>query len=775
MDFGISSKLYSHESEATVLGCLLLNSSLMNQISLSAGHFYSQIHGIIYSACQAIHMRKERIDLITLQTELEQRDQLDRVGGFAYLVEIAKNTPSAANFSAYEATVIDRYIKRNAWSLVRDAAERLERGEDCSDEIASALMRLSQPVGRYEHGPEDIARAAIDAIEKYQLGTDMGVTYGISELDAATNGAHNSDLVIVAARPAMGKEQPLHSKILLDNGQWTTMEEIRIGDRLASVDGQASVVTGIYPQGVKRTYRVTFTDGRSTECGIDHLWTIRSSKFAGDKTVTTAKLIDMLSRERYQRRITVPGVSGDFGSAPSIGIDPWLLGVLLGDGGLTGSTPRISCTEKYIIDRVSAALPDGISLTHDSGPDYRLSGIKGKKNPVTSALIALGAYGAASAEKSIPGVVMSASRAVREGVLAGLLETDGWCEKFNSMLFSSASKELAEGVQSLVRSLGGYAKIRVRTNVTFTHNGETRCGLDCYQVGIRLADTSILQSPRLLANLAPNRKSCVPYIERIVESGEAECQCITVSHASHLYVTDDYIVTHNTALLLNMILGALDCKVNKHSVGFISAEMPVAQIGTRICCIDGRVNSHKMRTGALDDADWGRLSGATGRLIGSQMWVYDKSGVTIGEVERIARRWKHEHGLTALYLDYLQRIKGANPNAARWEQVGDNVMRLKELARELDIPVICLAQVNRACEERPNKRPGMGDIANSSEVEKEADQILTLYRDDVYNEDSPDKGTAEINFVKNRHGPTGVVRLRWQAPFMRFTGLMEDY
>lgn len=95
-------------------------------------------------------------------------------------------------------------MQRSAWS----------EGEDCSDEIASALMRLSQPVGRYEHGPEDIARAAIDAIEKYQLGTDMGVTYGISELDAATNGAHNSDLVIVAARPAMGKTALLLNMIL---------------------------------------------------------------------------------------------------------------------------------------------------------------------------------------------------------------------------------------------------------------------------------------------------------------------------------------------------------------------------------------------------------------------------------------------------------------------------------------------------------------------------------------------------------------------------------
>jgi len=770
----MSERLYSHDAEASVIGCLLLDQSLMAECLLEQGNFNSQPHQRIFAACQAMFLRKMPIDLLTLQDELGRREQLDLVGGLAYLVEIAKNTPSAANFTTYQTIVLERYRLRTTYLMLREALPRLERGENVSDELAASLLRIAQPSGKYEHGPEDIARAAVDAIELYQTGQAQGVTYGIPALDETTNGAHNSDLVIIAARPAMGKEQPLHSKILLDNGQWTTMEEIRIGDRLASVDGQASVVTGIYPQGVKRTYRVTFTDGRSTECGIDHLWTIRSSKFAGDKTVTTAKLIDMLSRERYQRRITVPGVSGDFGSAPSIGIDPWLLGVLLGDGGLTGSTPRISCTEKYIIDRVSAALPDGISLTHDSGPDYRLSGIKGKKNPVTSALIALGAYGAASAEKSIPGVVMSASRAVREGVLAGLLETDGWCEKFNSMLFSSASKELAEGVQSLVRSLGGYAKIRVRTNVTFTHNGETRCGLDCYQVGIRLADTSILQSPRLLANLAPNRKSCVPYIERIVESGEAECQCITVSHTSHLYVTDDYIVTHNTALLLNMILGAL-ASPHGYSLGFVSAEMPVAQIGTRICCMDGRVSSHKMRAGTLDDEDWSRLTVATGRLVGSKLRVFDKSGVSITEIERIARRWKHEHGLSALYVDYLQRIKGVNPNAERWQQVGDNVMRLKELARELEIPVICLAQVNRACEERGNKRPGMGDIANSSEVEKEADQIMTIYRDDVYNENSTERGIAEINYVKNRHGPTGVVRTRWEAPFMRFCSLKEDY
>jgi len=141
----------------------------------------------------------------------------------------------------------------------------------------------------------------------------------------------------------------------------------------------------------------------------------------------------------------------------------------------------------------------------------------------------------------------------------------------------------------------------------------------------------------------------------------------------------------------------------------------------------------------------------------------------------MAKKWKHKNGIKALYVDYIQRIRGSNDKAPKWEQISEVVMRLKDLARELDIPVVCLAQVNRDVDKRSDKRPELGDIANSSEIEKEADQIMTIYRDEVYNRDSPDRGIAEIDFKKNRHGPTGCVRVAWRPQTMRFYDLAEQY
>ena len=130
---------------------------------------------------------------------------------------------------------------------------------------------------------------------------------------------------------------------------------------------------------------------------------------------------------------------------------------------------------------------------------------------------------------------------------------------------------------------------------------------------------------------------------------------------------------------------------------------------------------------------------------------------------RQARKWKFQHNIKALYIDYLQRIRvpAAMMRAPRHEQVGYVALCLKELARELDIPVVALAQVNRNVEERVNKRPNMGDLKDSGSIEQEADIIMLLYRDDVYDEDSADRGIIEVNVAKNRHGPTGMIRCSW--------------
>ena len=240
-------------------------------------------------------------------------------------------------------------------------------------------------------------------------------------------------------------------------------------------------------------------------------------------------------------------------------------------------------------------------------------------------------------------------------------------------------------------------------------------------------------------------------------------------HDSDLYVIAARPAMGKTAVLLNFLDNA------KESVGLISAEQPYDQIGLRLISINGQVNSHHMRTGKLDDFGYKKVTAASVRMHQEQnIWINDKSGISIIEVIRQARKWKHQHKIKALYVDYIQRIKWTDQKMARWEQVGNVVMALKELARELQIPVIALAQVNRSVESRDNKRPHMGDIANSSEIEKEADCIMILYRDEVYNPDTADAGIMEIDVGKNRHGPTGVTKFIWDERYMKVKDL-ETY
>jgi replicative DNA helicase len=144
------------------------------------------------------------------------------------------------------------------------------------------------------------------------------------------------------------------------------------------------------------------------------------------------------------------------------------------------------------------------------------------------------------------------------------------------------------------------------------------------------------------------------------------------------------------------------------------------------------------------------------------------------EVIRQARKWKMQYDIKILYIDYVQRLKWTDLKIARHEQVGNVVMCLKELARDLNIPIVALAQVNRDVEKRTDKRPNIGDLANSSEIEKEADCVMLLYRDEAYNDQTMDKGVIEIDVAKNRHGPTGWKKFIWQERFMRVENYLPD-
>lgn len=241
-------------------------------------------------------------------------------------------------------------------------------------------------------------------------------------------------------------------------------------------------------------------------------------------------------------------------------------------------------------------------------------------------------------------------------------------------------------------------------------------------------------------------------------------------HRGDLVIVGARAAMGKTALLTNIALHAAE---TDHAIGFISGEQPVEQIATRMMALSANVSATKFRTGKIEESEWPRVTDATTKLIKSRMHFLDRSAPSIAEVQRVARRWRKEHGIEALYVDYLQRLEA--PGDRRWESVGAVVRGLKNLARDLDIPVIVLAQVSRQVEVNGKGRePRLGDLADSSEIEKEADQVLMLFREGYYEKKAP-QGVARVIIEKNRHGPTGFVDLAWDAEIMRFGNLVRGY
>lgn len=227
-----------------------------------------------------------------------------------------------------------------------------------------------------------------------------------------------------------------------------------------------------------------------------------------------------------------------------------------------------------------------------------------------------------------------------------------------------------------------------------------------------------------------------------------------------------------TALMTNLVMAAYGVG---HNVGIISGEQPKEQIAQRGLSLGSNVPAELLRNGNLDEEHWPRLIAWIRTIERDRIRILDRPEPTLDEVIRTARKWKHEHNIAALYVDYLQRIRHRKASS-RIDEVSEVARGLKTLARELSIPVIALAQVKAEVDKRTgDKRPHLGDIANSDEATREADQIMFLYRDEVYDRDTADRGIAELNVEKNRHGPTGQFKLNFRGETMAFTDLAGEW
>src|SRR5512135_137977 len=212
-------------------------------------------------------------------------------------------------------------------------------------------------------------------------------------------------------------------------------------------------------------------------------------------------------------------------------------------------------------------------------------------------------------------------------------------------------------------------------------------------------------------------------------------------------------------------------------VAIFSMEMGGTQLAMRMIGSVGRLNQHNLRTGRLQDEDWARMTHALGRLNDAPIFIDETAGLNSLELRSRARRLHRQNGgLGLIVIDYLQLMTGTAGKASenRATEISDISRSLKALAKELQVPVIALSQLNRGLEQRPNKRPVMSDLRESGAIEQDADLILFIYRDEVYNSDSPDKGKAEIIIGKQRNGPIGMVALAFRGEYTRFANHAAD-
>jgi ATP-dependent DNA helicase RecG len=454
------------------------------------------------------------------------------------------------------------------------ARDRLVYDELFVLQVGLALRRRAQEAGQHGRALQtdgDLTKRLLASLPFTPTTAQSRVMAEIGADLARTKPMHR----LLQGEVGSGKAQPIHSLVLTPSG-FKRMGAIAVGDEVINPTGEVTVVTGVFPQGLRDTWRVVFSDGTSAECDDEHLWLVKTSCgwHRGDMAhvKTTRELRSDLTKKDGSSKWYIPvAVAAELECGEERPLDPYLFGLLLGDGSFRAKL-RISTADQQIVEAVAEALPPDCYLKRVPSRPYdylircRFRTNQYDPHPVAAALERLGLRGARSCDKHVPPAYLIAPTKVRHAVLQGLLDTDGTlnARQGSNVTFFSASRQLAADVQWLVASLGGVARLRpVR-----------KAGKIYFRVSVRLPNE---YPPFRLRRKADLLRPLTKYhqfrraIRSIQYVGPRPVQCISVAHPNQLYVTDNFAVTHNTLVALWTLL----CAVQSGIQGAIMAPTEV--------------------------------------------------------------------------------------------------------------------------------------------------------------------------------------------------------
>jgi len=741
-------------AEQSVLGGMMLSKDAIADVveALHGADFYRPAHQTIFEVVLDLYGRGEPVDAVTVAAELTKRGEIARVGGAPYLHTLISSVPTAANAGYYAKIVAERAILRR---LVEAGTRIVQLGysgvgnevDDIVDRAQAAIYDVTERRQTEDYSVlESLLQPTMDEIEAsgHRGGGLTGVPTGFADLDSLTNGLHPGQLVVIAGRPAMGKALALETPLPTPFG-WTTMGEVVVGDWLMGADGRPTQVvaaTGVLLE--RPCYEVEFDDGSVILADAQHQWLTETRVSRQSAVRTTQEIAETLrgvtadTRPNHSVRTALP-LQFDEQRLP---IAPYALGVWLGAG--RSALARMTSDDAEISWHIEA---DGLTLDEGLGQLERIGVLN---------------------NKHIPTNYLRASEVQRRALLAGLLDSEATVSPTGAVQITVMDAQLARNIYELTVSLGYRSGFTTRPA-----NGQATSAT-AYTTSFTPADNPFRLERKRLA-LKRQATQHTPrigsrFIVDVRPVPSVPVKCVEVDNAAHLYLAGySMIPTHNSTLGLD-IARAASIRANQTSVLF-SLEMSKHEITMRLLSAESRIPLQTMRTGQMRDDDWVKLTRRLGEMASAPLYIDDSPNMTMMEIRSKARRLKQRNELRLVIVDYLQLMTSHSKVENRQQEVSQISRSLKLLAKELEVPVIALSQLNRGSEQRTDKRPQLSDLRESGAIEQDADVVILLHREDMYERESPRAGEADLIVAKHRNGPTSTIVVAFQGHYSRFVDM----
>jgi replicative DNA helicase len=725
-------------AEQCVLGSMLISKDAISDVVevLRPQDHYRPAHQIVHEAILDLYSRGEPADAITVKDELAKHADLARMGGPPYLHTLISSVPTAANAGYYARIVRERAILRRLVEAGTRIVQLGYAGQGEADNIVDQAQAEVYGVTERRAGEDylslsEIMPGALDEIEAIgsRGGQMVGVPTGFADLDALTNGLHPGQMIVIAARPAIGKALALDTPLPTPRG-WTTMAEVVSGDQLIGADGKpVTVVAATEVMHGRQCYEVEFSDGEVIVADAQHQWLTwtraarrHGARLRGPGRKSPGQAPGVVTTEEIAATLRC-GIAGrDVNHAVELAppldlaeaelpVPPYALGAWIAAG--PGTPAQFSAPESGL------AAASGL----DRNPDRGHRGT----TPVTAGtqvmertrgdglwparLRALGDLGS----KHIPASYLRASGQQRRDLLAGVLDTGGTVTSTGSIQLALASRRLARDVRELAQSLGYQASITTTIARSCTAGSPV-----CYLVNVttedqvfRLSQKNLLHRERIRSQ--PQRPGRRPRWRHIVDVRQVESRpvrCVQVDSPDGLFLAGrSMIPTHNSTLALDLARSA--AIRNGLATVMFSLEMGRNEITMKLLSAESRVPLHTMRTGQMNDDDWTRLARRMSEVAEAPLFIDDSPNMSMMEIRAKCRRLKQRHDLRMVIVDYLQLMSSPKRVESRQQEVSEMSRMLKLLAKELDVPVIALSQLNRSPEQRNDKRPMLSDLRES--------------------------------------------------------------